>query len=333
MPLSYPPVSGYNFKKDGIFHTDGNSPWWRIDDNLPKNPDGSYASFTVEFYIWLERDSGYVEVLNSTPESDDTSFGFRVFFRLEYNDQIRAVLDSTYSSLGSIEFNSWMHIAVTYDGNEMRTYKNGTYLGGHTVTSTNAPGSTYFHGHQSGLRNDAPKIEVANLRFWDHPRTQVQIMEDSVSDRSANEPGLIAAYRLDSGLFNEAADVGTGNALLINNEYSELPNLLTNRDVLRSNNLVKGYVLVGGNGGDGSSSEDGPGVIQGVVTVDGLPSSQRVIALNRETGKKASEAMSKGDGTYTLKGLKIGTTYVVVAIDSNMEYNGVIADNVTPVLL
>lgn len=73
-----------------------------------------------------------------------------------------------------------------------------------------------------------------------------------------------------------------------------------------------------------------PGTIAGVVSVTGDPASQRVRVYRRSDGALVGETLSAEDGTYTITGLDPNETHYVVALHGTLQYNAVVADNITP---
>lgn len=328
--LTIPPNSGYRLDGAQSLKTPTVLvPWWRVPDPLPRETTG-YSPFTIEFWVWglgISSNGGVISTI--TLGEIWSSNGINIYLRSIPGEQIAFNIDGTYLRLGDLTPEAWAHISCVYTGTEMRLYKDSALLGSTTKTGTNDPGNTEFTG-QYNTDNDPPAAaEVANLRFWDHARTESQVGQDMVTDYDDTEPGLLAAYRLDSGQSVEASQVGSDEADLILNDATVTttpvpvivgvinpPSTITSVDVSASRSE--------------EPRPDYPGQISGVVTVKGDPAAQRVIALERSSGKKVAETTSASDGTYTLTGLDPEVSHVIVALDKNLEYNGVIADNITP---
>ncbi|MBB3192040.1 hypothetical protein [Halomonas cerina] len=148
-----------------------------------------------------------------------------------------------------------------------------------------------------------------------------------VTDYGAGKAGLLAGFSLDSSDYAVTAEYGEGSALLEHNPkpaptFNYLPSNWMQRPLVPSTRLVY----------EDLTPEEPTylGQISGTVTVKGDPSAQRVLAFVRSTGKKVAETTSASDGTYTLTGLDPDAAHYVVALDKNLEYNGVIADNIVP---
>src|SRR5439155_12534694 len=97
-----------------------------------------------------------------------------------------------------IPSNTWMHVAMTYDGSVLRLYLNGTLDGSivinqpivtDTITFTmgNNPESYALHG------------QLDEVRLWSVARSQAQIQATMNTVLTGSEPGLAAYWRLDEG--------------------------------------------------------------------------------------------------------------------------------------
>jgi len=73
------------------------------------------------------------------------------------------------------------------------------------------------------------------------------------------------------------------------------------------------------------------GYIAGTVRIEGAPARCRVRCIERQTGRLVAETWSSDQGQYRFDYLEIHRRYQVVAMDYQLQYNAVIADNVGPV--
>lgn len=71
--------------------------------------------------------------------------------------------------------------------------------------------------------------------------------------------------------------------------------------------------------------------IAGTVKIEGVAARRRVRCFERQTGRFIAETWSAKDGTYRIDDLYQGRQYLIVAMDYDLEYNAVVADNVVPV--
>jgi hypothetical protein len=123
-----------------------------------------------------------------------------------YNGGWQAASSSTF-----IPINTWIHIASTYDQNQIKLYFNGvlnsTFNSNQTLPiSGNQPwylGKRWDHLETLGGVMD-------EIRIWNIARTQAQIQASMNSTVPTNSAGLRAYYKLDESTGNIASDA-TGN--------------------------------------------------------------------------------------------------------------------------
>ena len=123
-----------------------------------------------------------------------------------YNGGWQAASSSTF-----IPINTWIHIASTYDQNQIKLYFNGvlnaTFNSNQTLPiSGNQPwylGKRWDHLETLGGVMD-------EIRIWNVARTQAQIQASMNSTVPTNSAGLRAYYKLDENTGNIASDA-TGN--------------------------------------------------------------------------------------------------------------------------
>src|SRR5690554_4008057 len=72
------------------------------------------------------------------------------------------------------------------------------------------------------------------------------------------------------------------------------------------------------------------GFIAGTVQVEGVPVRRRVRCIERKTGRFVAETWSAVNGAYRFDDLVLGRQYLIVAMDYELQYNAVVADNVLP---
>ncbi|WP_216828240.1 glycosyltransferase [Alkalihalobacterium elongatum] len=89
------------------------------------------------------------------------------------------------------EINNWTHIAIVYQNKTPSLYLNGKYIKS-GLTSTKIPFASNQFG---GIENYDLyfKGEVYDLRIWDHPRTNLQLIRNQAV--TTNETGLIISSK------------------------------------------------------------------------------------------------------------------------------------------
>ncbi|MCL7938837.1 LamG domain-containing protein [Halomonas sp. ATCH28] len=328
MPITYPPSSGYGLTKAPPGAIDPSKVGYDalIITPFPVKRSGDrFETFTLEFYVFCRDVSGTILTSQKGYSSSPTSRGLYI---RRTTDGIRVYLDGTSLSIDSLAKDQWHHIAIVHEyQTAFKVYLNGS------LASSTAVGSLYMGSNPSYLSSDPmgyydqADVDLANIRLWSTARTDAQVAVDKDTDYGPGEPGLLWALSLDSDDPTMNAEVSGGYtyAILGNNVVVEgsVPSDLAapvEIDFLVPTDsiLTEPEPVVY------------PGQISGTVTVKGDPAAQRVLAFVRSTGKKVAETTSAIDGTYTLEGLNPEVAHYIVALDKNLEYNGVIADNIVP---
>lgn len=107
----------------------------------------------------------------------------------------------------------WTHVAVVYDGSEVRTYANGRRV--HRVARTGPIGDANptLNDFQIGSRGAIDQRFsgfIDEVRVWRVARTTPQIREGLHRLLDGNEPGLAGYWRFDEGMGDTVSDL-TGN--------------------------------------------------------------------------------------------------------------------------
>lgn len=140
------------------------------------------AGTDVEEYIRLFNDAGTQKIQ---------------FVRLRQNTSEDAATFTTTLSLGT-----WYHVAVTYDGSNVRGYLDGSLVAGPTASSGSgaSAGVTGFWigSNQGGSRFFDGQID--EVRVWNDERTVTEISNFKDRELNGDEAGLVAYYPFESNL-------------------------------------------------------------------------------------------------------------------------------------
>jgi hypothetical protein len=108
------------------------------------------------------------------------------------------------ASFGSLSPNTWYHLAASYDGTTLKSFKNGTEVssvvtsGGLLNTTTNLK----LGKHPSFTQFFTGSIDEA--RIWNKTLTCSQLRASMASQISGPQAGLVACYHFDDGAPNAA---------------------------------------------------------------------------------------------------------------------------------
>ncbi|MFN3341140.1 MAG: LamG-like jellyroll fold domain-containing protein [Flavobacteriales bacterium] len=138
------------------------------------------------------------------------------------------------ASFGALNANQWYHLAATYDGSELRAYKNGELISVETTTGGLYPGTSEL------VIGKHPTIayywqgELDEVRVWNYARSCDEINADMNGSVSGN-PGssLVLHYNFDS---NASAN---GN----NVSVTTIPNLATSGTIY--DGVLSGFAMTG----------------------------------------------------------------------------------------
>ena len=181
------------------------------DDEISTNYTTQLNSWTVE--CWVKGDN-----------APTTSGSSLVVYRAEnfqlnwdhgdvnYKGTIALQVGGSWygASFGTLEADIWYHLVGTYDGENLKAYKNGQL-----ITDNGLPfGNPTATNHQlmlgstgSGQYFDG---QIDEIRIWNDVRTAQEIRENMCRTLDGDEDGLVAYYRLNETKGTTAYD-GTGN--------------------------------------------------------------------------------------------------------------------------
>ncbi|MFO0969605.1 MAG: LamG-like jellyroll fold domain-containing protein, partial [Gemmataceae bacterium] len=116
----------------------------------------------------------------------------------------------------TIPLSKWSHIALTYDGNFIRTYLNGNPVGPATpATGAVFDADTNFNDFRIGGRDPWPEYfpgKIDEVRVWNVARSQADIQAAMSSELQGNETGLIGYWTFDEGAGTIAHDTAAASA-------------------------------------------------------------------------------------------------------------------------
>ncbi|MDP4238554.1 MAG: LamG domain-containing protein [Bacteroidota bacterium] len=163
----------------------------------------SPAQFTVEAWVKFQSLSG--AYILSTEGSAAASGGNQGFVLRVTGSKLQLSLGANtewpnVTSTTDILVNTWYHVAATYSGSEMKLYINGV-LDASVIAA--APMVTSVQnvciGEGSMWKGRLFTGQMADLRFWNVVRAQVDIAADMTSTLTGTEPGLVADWKMNEG--------------------------------------------------------------------------------------------------------------------------------------
>lgn len=177
------------------------------------------GDITIEMWIRRTTDPGAEGVIISIGGNATSPY---VEYRIDYVDVAgtktlrfnrgRACVSNNFTSVATtLTSGIWYHIAMTYDGTNVRGYLDGTLVAGPTAqsgdgVSCGATGSGIGSLSGAGEYFDG---DIDDVRIWTIVRTAAQISDNRSTELVGNETGLSAYYKLNNGVTDETVGART----------------------------------------------------------------------------------------------------------------------------
>lgn len=168
--------------------------------------------FTFESWVFPRR-IAHVDNPRIFSRSDDTG-GDRIAMIIQDEDsRVNLNINGNYCQSDAVMMNTWMHLAGTFDGIQMKIYINGLLKATTNVTTTiDVTISNLYIGHSVPTAASTGAFDgmIDEVRIWNVARTQAEIQSAMNTLLDGDEAGLIAYWRMDEGEGQTVIDL-TGN--------------------------------------------------------------------------------------------------------------------------
>jgi len=200
------------------------------------------STLTIETWIYATNSSASIQ--NVISKSSSTSNNGYIFPRTDngWSNVICYLYIGGWKTF-SVSFpslNAWHHLAVTYDGVNVKMY-----VDGQLSSTTPQTGSIYTNANALVFGNQTDYSEyfegqIDEVRIWDDVRTATEITDNMYKELTGSETNLVAYYTFNAGRGTSLMDLTTNN------------NLGTLTNMTSSSDWVSGFelgVTISGNAG------------------------------------------------------------------------------------
>lgn len=241
-------------------------------------------SFTIETWIFPELKGDFATIIGNKSPGIASPGYFLAINSYASNDGriIFETQNATNASVNSVTWNQWQHIAITWNGNQVRMYINGVWQALNDSSYMNLQNSSspcYLGDIPAYIGNGNFLGNMDELRVWNHARTQQEIIDNMYCQLGNNELGLTAYFQFNEGIAN-GSNVGVNT----------LPDLSGNSHTGTLNNFG----------------------LNGNVTNWLAPGAVNAIAATQSIETCDGNAITIGSNVYTTNG-----TYVDTLVSSN----------------
>ena len=219
----------FNINKNESYVTfDGVNDYIRIE-----NTYNGLNKLTVETWIYPTSVTGLHYVISNGRDCCTPTGGFNMYFSgTNLGGQVwrssGSQLISANSSPGIIEINKWQHIAMVYDGTQIKLFKNGVLVASSSVYLNSSVLNGSNNLHFGVLAYSVPSYYdyvgyMDNIRLWNTAKNQVQIFSEMNNSLQGNEAGLIGYWNFENNSANDLTSNNNHGTLFGNCAYVNYP--------------------------------------------------------------------------------------------------------------
>ena len=168
---------------------------------IGNHPSLAPQNFTLEAWFNPKNIMGESHLISRYEDDVGTERSFEILILEDGKIRYQAVNDSGVGiefDQGLVVVNEWQHVAMTLDGEKLKGYLNGEFVGEIDFTGTlNQPDIPFIIGaSRSGTGYFFDGL-IDEVRVWDFARTDTEIQTDMSTTLNGDETGLIAYWNFD----------------------------------------------------------------------------------------------------------------------------------------
>ena len=167
------------------------------------------APFTWEGWVYFRSFSSRDMLISKNNGRSGSPYDYLLGSR-ENNSYITAYDGSNWQDVSySLSSEIWIHMAFSFDGSDMTFFIDGENIGSTSFSwSLDTSLNIKIGGYNSGSDIDG---YYADIRLWDHARTQTEIQDNMNKRLVGNEEGLVGYWPMKEGSGSTVYDESTNN--------------------------------------------------------------------------------------------------------------------------
>jgi hypothetical protein len=198
------------------------------------------ANYTVEAWVYLTPNTHENTILGK----HNVGVVGTLFFGINANNNIyahREVSPWAITTTDAIPDNIWTHVAMTYDGTNLRVYINGNLVGTRALGAISSNTEQVLIGARKNSSTPYNFFEgsIGDLRIWTTARTAEELQQYMYATLSGTETGLIGHFDFNQG---QVGQNNTGITTLFNDKPAATNGTLTNFTLTNPN--ISNWVFV-----------------------------------------------------------------------------------------
>ena len=171
------------------------------------------SAMTLEFWIRFDSvDAGQYGVVKDNGSQRQYGIGLNGSNSPGPLRRMRAYLATNPNGLNTVDggtvipFNTWMHVAETYEGSTLQLYLNGVLDGSKVINQPILTNTIVFTMGDNAEQVYSLHGQLDEVRLWNVARSQSQIQNAMSVELTGAETGLVGYWPLDEGSGNVAHD-------------------------------------------------------------------------------------------------------------------------------
>lgn len=183
--------------------------------NCGENSAFAVSEFSVEAWVYYEKDNGSRYIISNEGHSSELGeHGFSLRTSDDSKIDLTVGVPGGWPSVKStttVTLDTWMHVAATYSGTELKMYVNGVEEASTTLDKPMTVSNLALSIGEGSMWKDRRFTgKISDVRLWNVVRNQTDIAASMSTSLTGTEDGLVANWKMDEGTGDLVADL-TGN--------------------------------------------------------------------------------------------------------------------------